>query len=164
VFAGTTNKDAYFSDETGNRRFWPVACGPLNLDGIRADRDQLWAEAVHLYLQGERWHIDDADIAEEAERQQQERYEGDAWDEIVLKWAEDPDARRDEHGHPIADCVSTAKRVTITDVLLHGIGKPQHQWTQADKLRVQRCLVAEGYVRQRLTASDGRRTWFYALQ
>ncbi len=47
VIVGTTSASEYLKDSTGNRRFWPVHVGrSFDLDRLRADRDQLWAEAA----------------------------------------------------------------------------------------------------------------------
>ena len=51
VFVGTTNDNEYLLDSTGNRRFLPVEVGTVDLDGLQAARDQLWAQAVQLWKQ-----------------------------------------------------------------------------------------------------------------
>ncbi len=51
VFVGTTNDDEYLLDSTGNRRFLPIEVGVIDLAGVKVIRDQLWAEAVHLWNQ-----------------------------------------------------------------------------------------------------------------
>lgn len=55
IFIATTNVDDPLKDQTGNRRFWPVKVGecPINLsDRNDFPRDQVWAEAVHLFKKG----------------------------------------------------------------------------------------------------------------
>lgn len=62
VFAGTTNKISFLpSDRTGNRRFLPIACNEEEaevfiLDDEKESRcyiDQMWAEAMHIYREGD---------------------------------------------------------------------------------------------------------------
>jgi len=54
IFGGTTNRETWMRDETGGRRWWPVRSGLIDIDALRQDRDQLWAEARDRYLTGER--------------------------------------------------------------------------------------------------------------
>ena len=68
VFAGTTNEHEYLRDPTGGRRFLPVRTdGVVDLDGIVEQRDQLWAEAAHLFGQGFQWWDLPEDAADEQE-------------------------------------------------------------------------------------------------
>lgn len=54
VFAGSTNKDDFLTDSTGNRRFWPVHLVRYDTR-LRDDREQLLAEARDAFLSGETW-------------------------------------------------------------------------------------------------------------
>lgn len=49
VFAGTSNKGNYLLEDTGNRRFWPVECTKIDLQWLKDNKDQLFAEAIHYY-------------------------------------------------------------------------------------------------------------------
>jgi hypothetical protein len=58
VFAGSVNHGTYLHDETGNRRFWPVECHDIDIDGLHAAKEQLWAEAVVRFRDREPWWLD----------------------------------------------------------------------------------------------------------
>jgi putative DNA primase/helicase len=86
VFAGTTNRDDWNRDETGARRFWAVACGAINLEFLTAERDQLFAEAVHLFKHGMPWWNVPAD---EAAAQAELRRPEDTWEEALRDGLDD---------------------------------------------------------------------------
>lgn len=85
VFAGTVNplgNSGYLKDPTGGRRFWPVLCGDIDLERLRRDAYQLWAEAVHAFKQGEHWWMEGEEVAIAA-AEQAKRYETDPWSELL---------------------------------------------------------------------------------
>lgn len=76
VFCGTTNEALFLKGDTGNRRFWviPVVAELRKYrdwnEAIQRDRDQLWAEAVHYYKQGEPLYLSEELEAQAKQRQQ----------------------------------------------------------------------------------------------
>ena len=71
VFWGSTNDGEYLRDQSGNRRFWPVRIGTIDVEAIRRDRDQLWAEAAELVRKGASIRLDPRfyEIAGEAQEE-----------------------------------------------------------------------------------------------
>jgi predicted P-loop ATPase len=125
VLIGTTNGDSYLKDESGARRFWPLRCGRIDIDLLARDRDQLWGEATSLYRAGEPWWLTDLKDIAAARAEQDDRYIGDAWSDVIGAYVRD----RDE--------------VTVTEILAEAVGKPKEQWTQVDYNRVVACLRAQ---------------------
>mgnify|MGYP006089159805 CR=1 FL=1 len=82
VFIGTTNRDDYLVDETGNRRFLPIETGEIDQDALINHRDRLWAAAAHAYDDGEQYWLKPK-AAEIAQDQAQQRLEQDPWTEII---------------------------------------------------------------------------------
>lgn len=152
VFAGTTNNLEYLSDATGARRFWPVVCSRIDIDRLRADRDQLWAEAVIRFRDGEPWYLDDPNVISEAEEHQEERYTSDAWEGLISGWCKYPMRRF----HPTDPSMSSTKdSILVEDVLKFCIGKEEKHWNTGDRMRIARILGRLGYRRRRVRADEG---------
>lgn len=82
VLAGSYNPDGngIFTDVTGNRRFWVVRTGDvLDIKGIREIKEQLWAEAVVYYKQGEKLYLE-GELKELATIAQSERMMESPWE------------------------------------------------------------------------------------
>lgn len=140
VFVGTTNKSMYLKDETGSRRFWPVRCRSIDLRALESERDQIWAEAVHLYRTGHPWHIAERDLLHQAKAEQRARYDDDVWADKVAEFVSDKD------------------KVTIGDVLEQGLGVTTSRQDRSGQNRVMKILSHLGWDRDG-RAPGGRTAW-----
>jgi Virulence-associated protein E/Bifunctional DNA primase/polymerase, N-terminal len=85
VFAGTINRSDWNRDETGARRFWPIACGDvIDCDAIAHNREQYFAEAVFRFKAGEKWW---EMPQKETKAEQDKRYDLDpSWREAIVEY------------------------------------------------------------------------------
>lgn len=94
VFVGTTNGASYLRDSTGNRRYLPVATNAIDLDALRRDRDQLWAEASVAEAAGENLVLP-SHLWDDAAEKQGDRLVDDPWiDRLRLFIANSPERTR----------------------------------------------------------------------
>ena len=83
VFIGTTNKEQFLTDKTGNRRWYPVKVNSSGYDlhdhkeEIQADILQAWAEAKYLYDRGELNPYADRNLLAEIKEKQEAAVEDD---------------------------------------------------------------------------------------
>jgi len=82
VVIGTTNSENYLKDSTGNRRFWPVRISGFDIDALKQDREQIWAEAAAREAGGATIRLDPKLWPVAAEKQEERRV-FDPWEEII---------------------------------------------------------------------------------
>jgi hypothetical protein len=80
ILFATTNNDRYLKE--ADRRFWPIKTTTIDIDALRRDRDQLWAEAAtqepgaSIVLRRELWDA--------ARGEQEAREDSDPWDDKLI--------------------------------------------------------------------------------
>lgn len=143
IFGGTTNKidQEYLEDETGARRIWPVTCGEIDIDALRRDSEQLWAEAIARYKAGERIWLEGDEI-HLAKMEQDNRQHWDVWEEAIS-----------EYLYGISEIT--------TNALMEKMNLATRDRTNFAKERIKKCLKNLGWTEIRtLTEGNGRiRTW-----
>ncbi|MDA0287323.1 MAG: VapE family protein [Proteobacteria bacterium] len=150
VFGGSTNEDEFLSDATGNRRFWPIRVpSPIRIDELKRARDQLLAEAVHRYKNGEAYLMS-KDAQRIAEQEQEQALSSDPWEESVRSYI-----------------VSKLEKdiLTVNELIeyLQADNENRFQITSYHKIRIGKILQTLGWERSRNSVKDeaGKRPWVY---
>lgn len=176
VFSGTTNEvgQAYIFDLTGARRFWPVhagEAGPLKLELLKLDRDQLWAEAVEAYENGEDWwEVPKEEVAQEQSDRQMSLESSEPWFGKIVGALTSPDSYaneiflvRDEYvnGLPTNGFVVRSGAIHVILGVLLQIDTARQ--SQLDTIRVQKVLRAIGFKKVRPSGGWRGSTYAYDL-
>jgi len=145
VFCGTTNSNTWNNDDTGARRFWPIACDAskdtraARMKAIAKNREQLFAEALHTYKMGASWY----QVPEEQAIEEQEaRHVEDPWTNDVTAFLH-----------------NLTRSVTLREVM-QSLGLKTENMRSNDAYRVAHILGCLGWVKKRIRV-HGELTWQY---
>ncbi len=143
VFAGTTNESQFINDMTGSRRYWPIKVSAINLHWVRENRDQLWAEAIVAFKNGETWYLD-----KEAD---EERHNSSLIYRQDDPWVE-----------PISDYLMIQRGpVTMNLIMEEGLKIDRGRMSRRDELRIAEILRELGYEKKRMSFG-GKRKYVWA--
>jgi predicted P-loop ATPase len=159
VFIGTTNESHYLSDPTGNRRFWPVrVTRQIDLDWLRANLQQMFAEALTYLDAGERYHPTQREESTLFQPQQVERTVENALESAIRKLLYDEDQKAGATGRNW----SLVDECTLAE-LLTALGISVDKQTQVLTKQASAALGRLGWERGRSSrpAGDVMRPWVY---
>jgi putative DNA primase/helicase len=143
VFAGTTNESQFINDMTGSRRYWPIKVSQINLHWVRENRDQLWAEAIVAFKNGETWYLD-------------KETDKDRHDSSMIYRQDDPWVE------PIADYLMIQRGpVTMNLIMEEGLKIDRGRMSRRDELRIAEILRDLGYEKKRMSVG-GKRKYLWA--
>lgn len=155
AFAATTNEDAYFKDPTGNRRFWPVETGALDIEALKTDRDQLFGEAIALMRSGVKWWPTFEQQSRLISPVQESREIPDPWRGRIWEYLEGIDTE----GRPTAG--GKLKSVTARELLTRALHIELSKIgpARAETMRVGVIMRKFGWTKHR--QPSGAREWYY---
>lgn len=145
VFAATSETDDYLSDPRGKRRYWPLRCVDIDIDSLRNQRDQLFAEALACFRNGDVWYEMPAQAVEE----QLDRTRQDEFAVEILAEAEHTWAGNKLHGSEL--------KITAKAILRQVFELRNVDINDAQCKRVHKVLEAHGWRRKR----DGLVGWHW---
>jgi len=158
IFAGTVNPDGtnYLKDTTGNRRYWPIECGSkaIDIDGLMADRDQIWAEALLLFLNHE-GHWISPDLVDLVVQQQGDKEITDEVEILVEKaiWARKVGEESGAEMWEDLDTPRTSFSSRMLTIELFQTNVAQRRSNEGD--RIVRALLRLGFVKDKNKTSPG---------
>ena len=138
IFWGTSNHKDLFSDTTGNRRWLPVEVGKIDLEAIKRDREQLWAEAAGMFLEHSVMYQDAERLSAEVNR---DYAIIDPWYENIATWLEE----KGLNGKIPLD----KGYIRTNEVLLHAVGLTKTQANSGYGKRVSEILTSMGLKKKR---------------
>ncbi len=149
------NHRSYLRDDSGGRRYWPIACSKIDLDALRLDREQIWAEVVHLYKAGAKWWPSTPAEVKLCTSQQAEREEDcHPWTGLVLNWLETSEAKQllEERDSPLIP----GGYFTCSDIMVRAIQLRNDQCTKANQTHVGQLMKKLDWKSDRLPQSMGK--------
>lgn len=149
VFVATINgtENNYLDDPTGGRRWLPVeVTGTIDIPGVQAVLEQVWAEAVARFKAGEVWYIDGNDpiLAMQTRREQDKRQVIDPWED-----------------HVAAFITSQNGELFTQGQVLQALGIATKDLNQGHRNRVGKILTKLGLKVKRPRIDDGSRPYMY---
>jgi predicted P-loop ATPase len=129
IFVGSTNRQEFLHDPTGERRYWVIPVSKsIPIETVKAERDAIWAAAVAAYKAGNQWWLtpEEEKLLAEANQGWQS---GDTWEIPILKYLE------------------TRSTCTVGELLEKVIGLELGQNKKGDEMRVSDILRRNGWVR-----------------
>jgi len=165
VFVGSTNAKGILTDPTGSRRYWVIPVGKVDLEGIKAARRQLFAEALQLYSAGEQWWLTEQ---EDAWREEDavEWVPEHPWAPLVEEWlwdvVRDRSAARKE-----AIGAGEWIHFRLVDVMLHAVKIPTERTGDHRQIQIMEGVLkglkaesrAKTPVEQRTAYALPEKTW-----
>lgn len=148
VMIGTTNRNQFLVDSTGNRRFVPLEIGagfqiPWKL--LAEQRDSLWAAAVQAYRNGVSYEFNSGEIA--------------AISEYIQEFG-DPDPWFEK----IASYVSIRKEVSAADILTQALELDPRNQGRREARRVADVLQSLGWRRLSTKRKDPQTNKFKSVR
>ena len=131
----TTNDDAYLASQTGNRRFWSLSVGQIEIHALRRDRDQLWGEAATLEANGASIVLDPA-LWPAAVDEQEKRRIRDTWEDVIENMPPAVEVREGYSTEEVQIIYQSDGKEMVrgADVLAYVLGVPiGHQHSQHGK-------------------------------
>lgn len=140
VFVATTNDYQFLSDGP-ERRFWPLqVVNKIDVDWIDANRNQLFAEALHLYKNDMQWYLTDEESVT-LERMQQAYIISDPWATAAQMILED----------------ENPEKLPTTEAIMDALDIPAAQRNVGYSRRISQICRDLGYQARQL--GNGKRIW-----
>jgi hypothetical protein len=153
VLVGTTNENTYLRDRTGNRRFWPIPVKqPIKTSWLARWRDQLFAEAYALYLEGKPYT---------PSREQEERLFVPMQEARLIETAVTSELltvlTREPGKGTYADLVNNLTEFVTIDMLCHALGADAGKAPAGMQTEIRTWMNSQGWENKKVQINGVRR-------